>query len=173
MKVAACGGDVGSTGALCQRSGCSSVMMLFFSLMFLVADLQAHLWGLDQQLDKFTTDYVQQHLQRASHGLLTIAELDFAFPPNASPAMVIQAKLKEHSSSSGGLHPVSLPFGSTGQSSTCTNKVASLIVALHHCSFQHAPQFKPAVGQAVPCFEQLAVHHLEGISVAHWLLLCV
>jgi len=90
-------------------------MMLFFSLIFLVADLQAHLWGLDQQLDKFTTDYVQQHLQRASHGLLTIAELDFAFPPNASPAMVIQAKLKEHSSSSGGLHPVSLPFGSTGQ----------------------------------------------------------
>eukprot|EP00775_Hariotina_reticulata_P003910 gene3910-4164_t len=82
----------------------------------------AHLWGLDQQLDKFTTDYVQQHLQRASHGLLTIAELDFAFPPNASPAMVIQAKLKEHSSSSGGLHPVSLPFGSSGPAPASKNK---------------------------------------------------
>jgi hypothetical protein len=62
--------------------------------------VQAHIWGLDQQLDKFTTDYVQQHLQRGSHGLLTIAELDFAFPPNSSPAMVIQAKLKEHSTTS-------------------------------------------------------------------------
>ncbi|WIA36602.1 hypothetical protein OEZ86_007890 [Tetradesmus obliquus] len=64
---------------------------------------QAHIWGLDQQLDKFTTDYVQQHLQCGSHGLLTIAELDFAFPPNSSPAMVIQAKLKEHSTTGSAL----------------------------------------------------------------------
>lgn len=69
---------------------------------------QAHIWGLDQQLDKFTTDYVQQSLQRGAHGLLTISELDFAFPPNTSPAMVIQAKLKEHSSSSSSLPAVNL-----------------------------------------------------------------
>lgn len=68
---------------------------------------------MDQQLDKFTTDYVQQHLQRGSHGLLTIAELDFAFPPNTSPAMVIQTKLKEHSNSSATLPNVSL-LGTSG-----------------------------------------------------------
>jgi hypothetical protein len=61
-------------------------------------------------LDKFTTDYVQQHLQRGSHGLLTIAELDFAFPPNSSPAMVVQAKLKEHSTNSSTALPT---FGSS------------------------------------------------------------
>jgi hypothetical protein len=74
---------------------------------------QAHIWGLDRQLDKFTTEYVQQHLQRGSRGLLTLAELDFAFPPNVSPAMVVQARLKGHPSSantSAGLGPV----GSSG-----------------------------------------------------------
>jgi hypothetical protein len=70
---------------------------------------QAHIWGLDRQLDKFTTEYVQQHLQRGSRGLLTLAELDFAFPPNVSPAMVIQARLKGHmSGSSAGLSHVNL-----------------------------------------------------------------
>lgn len=69
--------------------------------------LQAHIWGLDRQLDKFTTDYVQQHLQRGSHGLLTLSEMDFAFPPNVSPAMIVQARLKGHTSvSSAGLTPV-------------------------------------------------------------------
>lgn len=58
---------------------------------------------------------MQQHLQRGSRGLLTIAELDFAFPPNVSPAMVVQARLKGHTSvSSAGLNPVS--FGSKGGS---------------------------------------------------------
>lgn len=74
-------------------------------LMYL---LQAHIWGLDQQLDKFTTDYVQQQLQRGAHGLLTISELDFAFPPNTSPAMVIKAKLNEHQNSSTSLAAVTL-----------------------------------------------------------------
>lgn len=74
----------------------------------IIVVVQAHIWGLDQQLDKFTTDYVQQHLQRGAHGLLTIAELDFAFPPNTSPATVIKAKLDEHKSSSSSLPAVTL-----------------------------------------------------------------
>lgn len=78
--------------------------------------LQAHIWGLDRQLDKFTTDYVQQHLQRGSHGLLTLSEMDFAFPPNVSPAMIVQARLKGHASvSSAGLAPVQ--FGSKNAAS--------------------------------------------------------
>lgn len=78
--------------------------------------LQAHIWGLDRQLDKFTTDYVQQHLQRGSYGLLTLSELDFAFPPNVSPAMIVQARLKGHASvSSAGLPPVN--FGTKNTSS--------------------------------------------------------
>ena len=78
--------------------------------------MQAHIWGLDRQLDKFTTEYVQQHLQRGSHGLLTLSEVDFAFPPNVSPAMIIQARLKGHASvSSAGLSPVS--FGCSKTSS--------------------------------------------------------
>jgi hypothetical protein len=69
--------------------------------------LQPHIWGLDRQLDKFTTDYVQQHLQRGSHGLLTLSEMDFAFPPNVSPAMIVQGRLKGHQSvSSAGISPV-------------------------------------------------------------------
>jgi hypothetical protein len=81
-----------------------------------LALLQAHIWGLDRQLDKFTTDYVQQHLQRGSHGLLTLSEMDFAFPPNVSPAMIVQARLKGHASvSSAGLSPVQ--FGSRNATS--------------------------------------------------------
>lgn len=68
---------------------------------------QPHIWGLDRQLDKFTTDYVQQHLQRGSHGLLTLSEMDFAFPPNVSPAMIVQGRLRGHQSvSSAGISPV-------------------------------------------------------------------
>jgi hypothetical protein len=77
---------------------------------------QAHIWGLDRQLDKFTTDYLQQRLQRGSHGLLTLAEMDFAFPPNVSPAMIVQARIKGHAAvSSAGMSPVN--FGSRSAAS--------------------------------------------------------
>lgn len=92
-------------------------------LHFMFVLMQAHIWGLDRQLDKFTTDYVQQHLQRGSHGLLTLSELDFAFPPNVSPAMIIQARLKGHASiSSAGLSPVNLV--SSKSSATKGSKLA-------------------------------------------------
>lgn len=81
--------------------------------------MQAHLWGLDQQLDKFTTDFVQQHVQRGSHGLLTIAEMDFAFPPHCSPAVVVQARLKEHSSVSSSALPSVQLAGSSETGSAC------------------------------------------------------
>lgn len=59
---------------------------------------------------------MQQHLQRGSHGLLTLSEMDFAFPPNVSPAMIVQARLKGHASvSSAGLSPVQ--FGSRNATS--------------------------------------------------------
>lgn len=117
--------------------------------------LQPHIWGLDRQLDKFTTDYVQQHLQRGSHGLLTLSEMDFAFPPNVSPAMIVQGRLKGHQSvSSAGLAPVQ--FGAKHAASK-QSKLPGGIGWLREVRHLQDPNPR--------------LHNIPEASGAHWLTL--
>jgi hypothetical protein len=54
---------------------------------------QAHAWGLDSTLDKFTVNFLQTRWSRHSGGRVTLAELDFAFPPGCSLLAIVQAEL--------------------------------------------------------------------------------
>lgn len=113
---------------------------------------QPHIWGLDRQLDKFTTDYVQQHLQRGSHGLLNLSEMDFAFPPNVSPAMIVQGRLKGHQSvSSAGLAPVQ--FGAK-QAPSKQSKLPGGIGWLREVRHLQDPNPR--------------LHNMPEVSWAHW-----
>ena len=56
----------------------------------------AHVWGLEARLDKFTVDFLQHHLERGAHGRATLAMLDFAFPPQAPLAATVQAIQHAH-----------------------------------------------------------------------------
>jgi hypothetical protein len=55
--------------------------------------MQAHAWGLETKLDKFSVDFLQHQLERGPHGRLTLEMLDFAFPPNAPISTAVQARI--------------------------------------------------------------------------------
>ncbi|KAI8464297.1 MAG: hypothetical protein J3K34DRAFT_120548 [Monoraphidium minutum] len=75
---------------------------------------QAHAWGLESKLDKFSVDFLQHQLERGPHGRLTLEMLDFAFPPHAPISTAVAAMQQAHIQFSLKLGPSTASLQSSG-----------------------------------------------------------